>query len=293
MQKNYLAYIFIIPSLIFIISFLYFPMLNVFKYSLYNYNTQKPFDIQFIGVDNFVKIFTGDTVFWNSLWISFQWVLSNVIIQAVLGLIVSSIFMQGFRGRGFLRTIAISPWAVSGVLTATMWSFIYNEHMGLLNDVLKNLGIISSNKPWIGSLSLSLPSTVIAEVWRGLPFFLIIFMSAMQTVPIELYEAATVDGAGRFKKFTNITMPFIKETIVFACILRAIWTFNSVDLIYVLTNGGPVNRTTTLAMYVVRMAEKSGEFGYGSALAVIAFLILLIFAIVVLKLTNYGRDQMR
>ena len=172
-----------------------------------------------------------------------------------------------------------------------MWMFIFQESFGLMNDVLKKVGIISSPIMWLNNPSIALFSTMIAEAWRYTPFFIIIFSAALQSIPDDYYEAAKLDGAGAVQRFFRITLPFIKETVVFTCILRVVWELNSVDVIYTLTRGGPVNSTTTLAMYVVRTAINNSNMGYGSALTTASFVLLAVFSITLLRITSVRIDE--
>ena len=132
---------------------------------------------------------------------------------------------------------------------------------------------------------------VTAELWRGVPFFSIILLAALQGIPGDLYEAAAVDGAGRWRRFLHISLPHLREAIVLATLLRAVWEFNNVDLLYTLTGGGPANETTTLPLYVAQKAVDSHDFGYGSALTMAGFVILLFFSILYLQLSRFGADS--
>ncbi|WP_240419701.1 carbohydrate ABC transporter permease [Paenibacillus periandrae] len=274
-----------------IISFLFYPMLNVFYFSFQNYNPSKPYYNSFAGLDNFVKIFTDDPLFAQSLWISAKWVIVEVVLQLIFGLLVAIVLNQSFRLRAFFRTAAIIPWAISGVITATMWSFLYSEHNGMINDLLTRMNLIYSPIAWLGDTEWVFFSIILAELWRGIPFFTITMLAAMQTIPNELYESCTVDGGGRWRAFTHITLPFLKNSIILSTLLRAVWEFNNVDLIFTMTNGGPANHTMTMTMYVANQAIVAQNFGYGSALTVMGFLILMVFAVSYLKLSGFGKEE--
>ncbi|MFD0676083.1 MULTISPECIES: carbohydrate ABC transporter permease [unclassified Paenibacillus] len=288
---HWMPYLFIAPTVLLIVSFLFYPMLNVFYFSLQNYNPSKPYYNSFAGLDNFVKIFTDDALFGQSLWISTKWVAVEVVLQLIFGLLIALVLNQSFRLRAFFRTAAIIPWAISGVITATMWSFLYSEHNGMINDVLARMNLIHSPIAWLGDTAWVFFSIVLAELWRGIPFFTITMLAALQTIPNELYESCTVDGGGRWRAFTNITLPFLKNSIILSTLLRAVWEFNNVDLIFTMTNGGPANHTMTMTMYVANQAIVAQNFGYGSALTVMGFLILMVFAISYLKLSGFGKEE--
>lgn len=288
---NWTPYLLITPAIALIAGFLCYPMANVFYYSMQSYNPAKPYYNRFVGLDNFVSIFKNDPLFYSSLGISLKWVAIEVFFQLVFGLAIALLLHQSFKGRGLVRSIAILPWAVSGVITATMWSLLFNEHMGLVNDLLLKLGIIDSKVAWLADLNTVFPSVVLTELWRGIPFFTITMLAALQTIPSDLYESATVDGAGKWKSFLNITLPFLKNSIILSTLLRAVWEFNNVDMIYTMTGGGPANITTTLTMYVANQAIVAQNFGYGSALTVVGFMILLVFAVGYLKLSGFGKED--
>jgi len=289
---HWTPYILIAPALLLIIGFLFYPVANVFYFSFQKFNPAKAYENGYVGFGNFKTIFTDDQLFLSSLTVTFKWVTSEVLLQLIFGLIIALMLNQAFRFRGAFRAAAIIPWAISGVVTSTVWGLLFNEQMGIINDLLMKIGLIDHRIAWLAELNTVFPSIVTAELWRGIPFFTIAILAALQTIPGDLYESAVVDGAGRWKSFVHITMPYLKNTIVFTTLLRAVWEFNNVDLIFVMTNGtgGPVDMTTTLPMYIVKQAIFAQDFGYGSALTVVGFFILLIFAILYLKLSRYGKE---
>ncbi|WP_088011825.1 carbohydrate ABC transporter permease [Gottfriedia acidiceleris] len=288
--QKWIPYLFILPSTLMIVIFLFYPIGTVFYYSLQNYDLSAPFYNGFAGLDNFKKIFTGDKLFLPSLLTSFKWVVSQVGLQLIFGLFAALLLNQKFKFRGMVRAAAFIPWAISGVLASVMWSLMFNEHMGVINDLFIRLGFISENKAWLADSSTAFTSVVIAELWRGIPFFAITLLASLQSIPEELYEAAKMDGAGRVKSFLYVTLPSLKNTIVLTTLLRVIWEFNNVDLLFNLTGGGPAHSTTTLTMYIAEQAVHGSNFGYGSALTVVAFCILLLFAIIYLLITRYDRE---
>lgn len=289
-SNSFLPYVFIAPAVLLILVFLVYPIGNVFYYSLQHYNWSKPYYNGFAGMDNFVDIFTNDPLFYRSLLTSLQWVVSQVGLQLVIGLVFALLLNQNFRLRGMFRSLAFIPWAISGVMTSVVWSLIYNEHMGVLNDLLLRLGLIDAPVAWTANVGTAFASVVIGELWRGVPFFAITLLAALQTIPHELYESARVDGAGRLKTFAFVVLPFLKNTIILTTLLRTAWEFNNVDFIFNLTGGGPAHETTTLTMYVAELAVKGGNFGYGSALTVVSFAVLLVFSIAYLRISRFGKE---
>ncbi|GAA0359035.1 sugar ABC transporter permease [Alkalibacterium iburiense] len=287
LKINWVPYLLLAPAFIIILAFLFYPMLTVFYYSFQNYNIAAPFYDSFAGLSNYVRLFTEDNMFLPSLWNSVKWVGTQVSLQLVFGLAVALILNQKFAGRGVIRSLTFLPWAISGVLTSVIWMLIYNEHIGVLNDILMRLGIIDRPAAFLASTGTAFTAVVIAELWRGIPFFAVTLLAALQNIPEELYEAARVDGATRFQQLVSITLPQLKRTIVLTTLLRTVWTFNNVDLIYNLTGGGPANSTMTFSMYIVNTAVNGSNFGYGSAMTVVAVLILTILAAVYLKVSKF------
>ncbi len=290
-EKSRLPYLFLLPVLILIAVFMIYPVGTIFYYSLHNFFLNKPYANGFIGLDNFKAIFTQDELFYSSLWVTTRWVFWEVTLQFISGLSVALLLNQSFKGRGVVRGIIFSPWAISGVLTAMMWSIMYNEHMGVINDLLIKVGLIHQPLAWVSNLNTAFGAVIFAELWRGIPFFAITMLAALQTIPTELYESCAVDGGGKWKSFTQVTLPFLKETIILTTLLRVVWEFNNVNTIYAMTGGGPANLTNTLSMYIAREAIHSSNFGYGSALMAVSFLILLLFAVIYLKASRFGKEE--
>lgn len=283
-------YLLMLPTIVLLCWLLVYPVGNVFYTSLRQEMLSRPKQNAWIGLANYIKI-AGDRVFWEALGNSLRWVTAEVGLQLAGGLGLALILKRKFRGCGAFRAILFLPWALSGVLVSMLWSMMYYENVGVLNDLLQRLGVIQKAIAWTGNKDTAFWSLVIAELWRGIPFFAIMLLASLQSVPGELYEACRVDGGNAFQGFFYITFPYVKETLVLTTLLRAIWEFNSVDLILNLTGGGPVHKTTTLAVYLANTARKDGNFGYGSALAVISFLILLVFAAGYLKLSGFGKEE--
>lgn len=287
--KTIFPWLLILPTLAFLIVFCFVPMFRGFGYSVTNYDRGNPKATEFVGLANFVRIFTEDQVFVKALVNSVKWVGCEVVLQLFFGMIFALILNQNFKGRGLVRTFCFAPWAVSGVLTTMLWILIYNEHIGLLNHVLRLAGFGHLTKAWVQNIQTAFGAVVVAELWRGIPFFTITLLGGLQTIPLELYESARVDGGSSWKNFWLITIPYMKESIIFATLMRTIWEFRSVDLIMTMTDGGPVRRTLTLPIYMYKTSIENGQYGYGAALTVILFLILSVYVVIYLKANHFGK----
>ena len=256
------------------------------------YQLLKPDARKFIGFQNFVEVFTEDKVFMKAIKNSLVWVAVSVAVQTVLGFWVAYLLNQKFKGRGLYRALVLSPWAVAGVMVAIIWSLIYGETFGVLNDLLLKLGIINRNISWFSNSSRAMAAVIIANVWRGVPFFTISYLSALAGISDDIYESAKIDGAKTWVTLFKITLPMIKDTIVITTLLRSIWTFNAVDLINTLTGGGPNNATITMPLYIMQKFKLEYNYGYASALAAIASCIMMVVAFIYINLGKLGKEEM-
>ncbi|HRL14388.1 MAG TPA: sugar ABC transporter permease [Aggregatilineales bacterium] len=263
----------------------YLLILSSQRYSLIRLN-----DIQFIGLENYARVFE-DRDFWRSVTASFIWVIGSVVPQFVLGLGLALILNQNFRGRGIFRVLTIMPWAVSGVVAGLMWLWVFDGTIGVLNDLLMKAGLTERPIPWTLFPETTWFTLFVANAWRGTPFFAIMFLAALQGIDDSLYEAAKIDGASAWQRFLRVTLPLIKQTIIISTMLRVIWTFNYIDLIFTMTEGGPLSATRTLAMYIFDTAYVDSDFGYAAALAVITCLILTVFSVIYWKLGGAEEAQ--
>ncbi|SER12724.1 carbohydrate ABC transporter membrane protein 1, CUT1 family [Lentzea xinjiangensis] len=285
--RTWAPYALIAPTLLLMVVFLLYPIASVGWFSLRQHTVTQPWKNGFIGFENFRRMLFDDPLFWQSLVFSAKWVVVEVGLQLVLGLVLALIVNETFVGRALARSLVFSPWAVSGVLTTGIWILLYNPSTGIFQQ-LAQWGIGDPGTSVLGDPATVFPATVVTELWRGVPFFAILLLADLQTIPNDLYEAASVDGAGRWRRFVSVTLPHLRDAIVLSTLLRAVWEFNNVDLIYTLTGGGPANQTTTLPLYVARKAVDSHDFGYGSALTMAGFVILLFFSILYLRLSKFG-----
>ena len=287
---NLAPYLLISPTVIATVCIMFLPILRVFWLSLQNNNFKKPWADGFVGIDNFIRLFTEDPTFKMACWTTLKWVFWQVALQLLLGMILALLLNRKFRFRGLVRAIAFVPWAVSGVLTTMLWLLMYNEHIGIVNYLFEAIGFISKPIGWTANTSTVMVAVIVAELWRGIPFFAITLLAGLQAIPQELYEAGSIDGCGRWKSFVYVTLPHLKDSIVLTTLMRTIWEFNSVDLIYNMTNGGPMNLTTTLSVYMMKTSVINSNYGYASAIGVVCFSILLVFSILYLKITKYGKE---
>ena len=281
-------YLYVMPVLILLLIMYGYPLIKSIIMSLQDYKLTSSGSAPFNDFANFKKMFS-DTDFLLLLKNSLIYVIISVVAQFVLGLILALCLKTKFRGRGIYQSIVFLPWAFSSFVVGLMFRWSFNGEYGVVNDILMKMGIIKENVAWLGTPGLSLAVVIIAMIWMGIPFFGIMILAALQSVPDDIYEAADIDGCGMFRKFFSLTLPYIKPTIIMTVLLRTIWIFNSFDLIVIITGGGPVNYSQTLPSYMYSKAFASYDFGLASAFGVLLIVILGIYAVLFLKLSNYDK----
>jgi multiple sugar transport system permease protein len=285
MRMLLVGYAYLVPAALCLIATVVVPIGLAIKMSLYNDVLYKPQDYHFIGLANYMRL-AQDPVFWLTLWNSVVWVFGSVIFQFIIGFAAALLLHQSFRGRGLLRTLNLLPWIIPGVVVGLIWEWLYQPNYGLINDLLMKAGMMHDRLAWLSSPDLAMAAVVFTNVWRGIPFFAIMLLAGLQSIPVELYDAARVDGAGVLARFWHITVPLLRPIIVVATATRIIWTFNYADLIFVMTNGGPANATQITSTYTLLQAYSNLDFGYAGALSVVLLLVMLIFTAFYLRVTR-------
>lgn len=274
--------------MIVMISVVIIPIINAIGMSFQYYNLTRPNRTAFIGFENYIKIL-GAKLFRESLWRTVIWVFFGVGLQFVFGFLLALLLNREYRGRGVIRAVSLIPWVTPGVLIALMWRWILDGNYGVLNDILKRLGIISGNIAFLANKGTAMPSVITTIVWQGIPFFAIMLLAGLQGISHDLYEAADIDGATRLQKLRYVTIPSLRNTIYVTTMLRIIWVANSVDVIWNMTEGGPAYATQTLSVYIYKEAS-SLNMGYASAMAILLMLVLLLVAIPYLRAT-FGEEK--
>jgi len=283
----------LLPVLIILILCLYYPLARGSVMAFQNYNMFDLTDLHFIGLKNFKDvIFDINISFRQIVFNTLIWVLGSLIFQFLLGFILALLLRKPFYGRGVYTAFVFYAWALSGFAIGLTWAWLFNGQFGLVNDLLIKIGIISSPVGFLSEPNLALISVIIPNIWYGVPFFGIMLLAALQSVPSELYEAATIDGAGQVKQLFYVTVPYIKPTIVSTLLLRTMWIINFPDIIFAMTNGGPVNRTNILATQMINKVFKEYNYGQGAAVGVIIMLTLIIYATFYLRLTSKKDDRL-
>jgi multiple sugar transport system permease protein len=279
-------YLFLAPALVVTAAVIFVPALQTAWMSLHDYILYRPSDVPFVGLGNFARL-AQDEVFWISLGNSLIWVLLAVGLQFLLGLGTALLLDESFWWRGVARALVVVPWALPSVIIGLMWTWMYDLNLGVVNDLLLRLGLIAAPVAWLARPDTALYAVILALVWQGFPFFAVMILAGLQTIPSELYEAAEIDGATRWQRLRHVILPALRQVIATALLLRIIWVANSLDVILVMTGGGPGYATHTLPLYAFLKAYSSMEFGYGAALA------LVLTALLLIVVTSYVRRAAR
>ena len=275
------------PVLVILLVMFGYPLIQSVIMAFQNYRLGNP-DIYFNNFENFKQLF-GDRDFLLLLKNSIVYVVVAVAGQFIGGLTLALALKDKFPGRGIYQSIVFLPWAFSTFVVGLVFRWSFNGEYGVVNDILLKLGIIDERIAWLGTPGLSLAVIIIAMIWSGIPFFGIMILAALQSIPEDIYEAADMDGCGMFRKFFSLTLPYIKPTVIMTLLLRTIWIFNSFDLVVIVTNGGPANYSQTLPSYMYTKAFSGYDFGLAGAFGVLLMVILGVYAILFLKITNYDK----
>ncbi len=274
--------LFVTPNLAAVAVFMLFPLGFSLYMSLQNWDVFRP--AKFVGLANYRSLFTADPLFIIALRNTAVYTVGTVVPTVLISLAVAGVLNRKVKGISIFRTIIFLPLAVSSVVMAVVWQFVFNTNNGLLNIMLGWIGI--GPIPWLVDPKWAMSALCIVSVWRSVPFATVILLAAMQGVPDNLYEAARLDGAGELRQFVSITVPLVRGALSFVVVISIIHAFQAFDLVYVLTgrNGGPETATYVLGIMLFQHAFAFLEFGYASALAWVMFAILLLLTVLQLRL---------
>ena len=284
-------YLYSAPALILIIAVMLVPLILGVSYAFRDIQLLNPFSGGYVGMAHFREL-AGDKAFFGALTNTLWWTGASVGLQFLFGLILALLLREPFKGRGIVQALVFLPWAVPTFLAGLNWSWLFNPVIGPIPHWLFALGLMDEPRNILSDPQLAMWGPIAANVWWGIPFFAITLLAALQAIPRDLYEAAEIDGAGPAQQFLSITMPFLAPTIAITVLLRTVWVANFADLIVVMTNGGPADRTQIVSSYIFTIAFKRLDFGYASAVALVLLVLLLIYALllVVLRQTLLNKD---
>lgn len=279
-----LGLLFTAPTILLMALLLFGPMVYQVVMSLFDTGMAGGSKV-FRGISGYIEMFQNPVtlqIFKNA----FVWTVFVTLLQSLTGLWAALTLNRKFPGHTLFKGLVVIPWIIPGTVAAMIWKLFYNAQLGFLNAAIQGLGIYDGHIDWLGNPKLAMWSAILVAVWKGFGFSALMYMAGLQSVPRELYEAAAMDGANVFQKFFYITVPSMKNIINTTILLTGIWTFNYFEIIYVLTGGGPLNRTHIPVTYIYELAFKNGNMGNSSRFAVLSMILVGIVAVVYLKKTQ-------
>ncbi|MFC0507026.1 carbohydrate ABC transporter permease [Micromonospora costi] len=273
--SKWTPYLFLAPAALFILVFQAVPLAQEVYLSFTRTTLLNPTRSEWVGLDNFNRIF-GDPDFHRTLLITFVYVIACVVGAVGTGLVVALLLNKGFRGRGVARALVTVPWAAPGIAVALIATWMLNAQYGIVNRLLNAIGLGVPGGAILDSPRYALPAVLATTIWQLFPFTSVVLLSALQAVPQDLHEAATVDGAGRWATFRAVTWQVIKPTVGLLALLMTIWSLRRFELIWLMTKGGPVGATETLVIDLYSQAFDSKELGSAAAIGMVGVVISLI-----------------
>jgi multiple sugar transport system permease protein len=240
----------------------------------------------FIGLSNYLQLFS-DGQFWNAWIHTIQFTAASTLLETSIGLMIALVLSERFRGRGIVRAAMLVPWAIPTVVTSKMFGWLFDGQHGMVNYLLRSVGLIQHNVDWYGSPDFALTTIIIADVWKTTPFMALLLLAGLQTIPDSLAEASVIDGANAWQQFWYVRLPLLAPSLLIAAMFRALDAFRIFDLVYVLTGGGPADSTEVLSTLTYKDLFSALQFGYGSALATSMFgteiMIAVVFGVFLLR----------
>jgi ABC-type sugar transport system permease subunit len=286
-RRRLYGYAFVAPVFLFLCAIIVFPLGHAFWTSLQRVRGLRS---TFVGFDNYARVL-GDDVFWHSLSISFAFTGVAVALHMVLGLALALLLDELRSARAALRIAFLTPWMVAPAVGATIWLWLLEPQFGVVNYLLRAAGAIDAPLAWLGEPGLAFASVVAVDVWRGVPFVMLLMLAGLQTVPPEQYEAAAMDGASAWQRFRFVTLPNLRYLLIVATTLDVINTIRHYDIIGVMTAGGPAQATEVLPVLLYNTAFRGNRFGEAAAIGVLLLLIVLALSTFYMRVMRVGSED--
>ncbi|GGH11977.1 carbohydrate ABC transporter permease [Paenibacillus segetis] len=277
-KRNTILFMFTVPALLVYTIFFMLPILGDVYLSFFKWNGGKSAAMTFVGLDNFIRLFTDDKEFVSAMWHNLVYMITVIVIQLSLALLFALILSKKLRGSSFFKTVFLLPVVLSNVTLALVWSYMFDPLNGFVNSFLETIGLSFLTHNWLGDSSTALFSIAFINAWQYVGYSMVIFIAGLLTIPESLYEAAEIDGAGRWGKFKNVTIPLLMPAIMMNVVLSTTGSLKVFDLIYVITPpGGPVSSSTeVLGTLIYKTGFTYGEMGYAAAMSLILLLIIMV-----------------
>lgn len=284
-RESVYSWLMLTPPLLFLLLFLGYPFIYGVYLSFFHKEVARP--ASFVGLGNFVKLY-DDPIFWQSVRNTIIFTAIATILKASGGLGMALVMNQSFKMKAFTRAALLLPFIVPTVLSTVAWQWILDPGMGLFNRLLVVSGLAKTGPSWLGTPTMAMISIIMVNTWRGLPFFGISILAGLQTIPVDLHESATIDGAGTWGRFRYVTLPSLLPVIFIVTTFSIVITFFDFQLVYVLTGGGPANSTHLMATYAYSLSMGAGQLGLGSA---VALSMVPVLGLLLVLLTLYVRKD--
>lgn len=278
-KRNKLPYIYLIPAVVIIVAIFAIPLFNLLWYSFAKVDLIGNFR-GWVGLKNYEYLLTPE--FGKTLVRTLIWVVCGIAGIFLVGTTLALALNKPIPGRGFFRTVVIIPWVIPHVFAGTMWSWVLNSSNGIVNTILLSLGIINQPISFLGA-DLALATVIFIRIWKGVPFLVMSLLSALQTIPSEVEEAARLDGALGLKYFWHITLPLLKPVMIMSGTILMAWSFTIFDLVYVITGGGPLNVTELLSITIYKKAFINSDLGGAAAIAIFTMIFVSIIAFFLMR----------
>jgi multiple sugar transport system permease protein len=285
-SQAFCGLVFVAPALIGFTLFYLLPTIRAFYIGLTNWNLLRA--PKFLGFDNYVRLM-GDGRFWSSIWVTVLYVLYNIPVQTVLGLLIA-VLLKRLTGSVFIRSVMLAPFLISNVIAAMIWYWMLDPVLGFANFLLQAVGL--GSHAFFSDEHLALPTIAAINIWRHTGYAALLFYTGLQSIPEHLYEAARIEGATQWKMFLSITLPLLRPTVVFVLVTSVIGSFQIFDTIAVTTQGGPGASTRTIVWYIYQEAFTSMRMGYASAMSTVLFLGLVLVTLVQMRVLRSGESDL-
>ena len=275
-MKSNTGFLFALPALIVLMMLIAYPVTYTGILSVTNQQEE------FVGLQNFRDVLrprVTTQALWNTLW----WVFGSIFFQVIFGVAAAILLNQNFRGRAVVRSIALIPWVVPGIVAATTWAWMFHTEFGIINYMLTGAGVLEEPIGWLITGNTVLPAMIAINIWKLFPFVAIMVLAGLQSIPQELFEAAKVDGASYWEEVRHIMLPQIRPVVTAVTLLLVIWALNAITIIYAITRGGPANKTLVTPIQIFRLAFESSAFNQSAALAVMFFGVVMLIVFIYIK----------
>ena len=282
--ESFFAYALLLPATLALVLIRVVPLLEGIGISFTNRRLLQDRPTSFVGIDNFIRIFTEDKEFWRVLGFTFFYTIMVVVLSYCMGLIIALLMNIEIKGRGIFRTLLLMPWIIPGVVAAASWKWALNDQSGVINMLLQSLHITSKSIPFLASTKWAKVVVILVGAWKNYPYMALSLLAGLQNVPTDTKEAAKIDGANVFQSFFRVVLPQIRPVTMVCTTLMFIWTFNNFDNIFLLTGGGPDGSTQVMSVLSYYSAFSKMNMGYASALSTVMLVIMMVLAVIYIRM---------